>query len=1085
MRNFKYSFIYCLHDDFTYLDIAFRSVRSEVGILCFAFISCVPWHGNIGGWQRAEQTARDLGMTVVVGDWTSELAQRQAACDHLLSLGYTHALIPDGDEIIEPSLLSALLTIARNELAERVYVHWDTYWKSPHYVIRPRERFTPCYLLDLRVAKPTGGRNFTGGRPLVLGPDYGLVHHLSWVGPESRIQRKLETWGHAKEVLPGWHRRIWQAWEGDKLLRHLHPTHPDAYGFAEKVNVPDLLLPALARYGELTGDPAPEPLVPAVDPWPQVSVVIPVHGGRDDLFLCLESLAPLHAERLLREVVVVDNASPDRAWEVAEAAGYAPFVRVLRNEENRGFARACNQGADAVAGNFLLFLNSDTVLPRAGLLRLVEGLARSGSIGAAGPCTNRAGHGQQVEPTYTSLDTLPLFADDFARREREDTDTDMLVGFCLLVRRSVWDEVRDKQTGQGFDERFGLGTWEDNDLCYRIRRAGYRLVRAAQSFVHHAGSKTLARIEPDIRGFLARNERLFRHKWQADLESGYASTLSGLSADRLVFDPARHPDVRLKQMRAKARQADISLVMIVKNEQRVLGEALASAAPFFREMVVVDTGSTDNTVALAQAAGAQVFSFPWTNSFSEARNHSLAQASGAWCFWMDADDTLTWESGEAIVHAALTAPPQVVGFIVPVQFVEDNQEGNKVAGGTRMDHVKLFRRLPGLAFEGRIHEQILPSLRRVAGPQSDLARCGAVVLHSGYDTSPEGQARKRERNATLLALDLAERPDHPFVLFNLGMTDHYGGRHPEAVDWLRQSIAAARAGESHVRKAYALLAVSLRETGDTDAALQAVEEGLAAVGGDDPELHFHAGFLLTAQGRYAEAQAHYAQVLACAAGMAGHFSSVDMGILGYKTFHNLGQVCYLQNDYAGAKGWWEKAITAAPQFLPSAFDLFHAAVEREDAAVAQAMIETVAREIGVDQERIVEMQVQFAEGRGQVKAQGDALLHQMLRAHPDRPHPRLLLARRLLAAGREADAAPHLHHLSEQGIAEGAFFLGVSAVRRDDFAQALSHMERALALNPGHPPTVEQVANLRRVLSENAPPETGTNDRGGPLPSPA
>ena len=213
-------------------------LSSSSKIPLFLFLSRLPWHGRAGDWQAAAAVAESLGLTTIIGDWNSELAQRQVAIEHLTSLGFTHALIPDTDEIIEPQLLQTLLKIAENELADRVYVHWDTYWKSPQYVIRPREPFTPCYLIDLRVAKSVGGRNFEGGRPLLLGPEYGIVHHLSWVGPQRRIDRKTETWGHAKEVLPGWKDRVWKAWDSDKTLRNLHPTHPQAYGFAERIALP-------------------------------------------------------------------------------------------------------------------------------------------------------------------------------------------------------------------------------------------------------------------------------------------------------------------------------------------------------------------------------------------------------------------------------------------------------------------------------------------------------------------------------------------------------------------------------------------------------------------------------------------------------------------------------------------------------------------------------------------------------------------------------------------------------------------------------------------------------------------------------
>ncbi len=427
-----------------------------------------------------------------------------------------------------------------------------------------------------------------------------------------------------------------------------------------------------------------------------LSVIVPLHGGRADLRRCLNSLEA--CREWVSEVVIVDNASPDDALE--EAAGRA-WVKVVRNEENRGFAAACNQGAAASTGEILLFLNSDVAVPPAGLARLLESLRVSGSIAAAGPYTNRAGHGQQIAPTYTTLDTLDLFAQDFAGRQAVDEDCDMLVGLCLAVRRSAFVEVG------GWDERFGLGLFEDNDLCYRLRRAGYRLARSGRSFVHHGGSQTFQRLNLDVAALLRHNERLYRQKWQEDIECGYASHLSGLSPEPVRFDPAHHPAIRARRIRELARRADISLCMIVKDEERVLGECLASARPFFREMIVVDTGSTDRTQEIAREHGATVYEFPWTDSFSEARNESLKYAKGKWLFWMDADDTLPPASGEALLHAALHAPAHIAGFVVPVQFVDEGPSrdgGASGAGGTRVDHVKLFRNLSGLKFEGRIHE---------------------------------------------------------------------------------------------------------------------------------------------------------------------------------------------------------------------------------------------------------------------------------------------------------------------------------------------------------------------------------------------
>jgi O-antigen biosynthesis protein len=777
-----------------------------------------------------------------------------------------------------------------------------------------------------------------------------------------------------------------------------------------------------------------------------VSVVIPLHGGREDLRACLDSLA--HCQDLLHEVIVVDDASPDDAPEETKGR---PCVRLLHNTEQRGFAATCNHGLKEATGEILVFLNSDTVVPRAGLIRLIEAVKRSGSIAAAGPYSNFVGHSQQITPTYTTRDTLDLFAEDFADRPQEDVETDMLVGFCLAVRKSVLDEVGP------FDTRFGLGTFEDNDLCYRIRRAGYRLVLAARSFVHHGGSKTLSRLPISVPALLERNATLYRQKWQADLESGYASHLSGLAPDRILFDPGKHPDLRLRQVQELARRADVSLCMIVKNEERVLPDCLTSARPFFREIIVVDTGSTDRTREIAREYGAQVYDYLWTESFAEARNQSLSHAKGRWIAWLDADDTLPWESGEAILHAALSAPPDIVGFVVPVQFVEDGTS----SGGTRVDHVKLFRNLPGVQFEGRIHEQILPSLKT----HGAIARCHAVVLHSGYDTSPEGQARKRVRDARLLELELAERPDHPFVLFCLGMTDHYGGEQEGAVSWLRRCLEVSGSNESHVRKAYALLVMSLRELGRCDESLTTVYEGLT-VFPTDPELHFHAAFLLTAQEQYAEAKAHYLQVLANR-DIGDHYSSVDMGILGYKTYHNLGMLCRLLEDYQGAREWWLQAIEAAPQFLPSVFDLFDCALKAADFATAKQMIEAVRKAEG-SSENWAQMGARYAEAVGGA-GNAEEWLRQAIGNEPRSLGARLVLARRLLQSGREREAQEPLRQLAQAGNAEAAYFLGVMAIRRDDLSQALAWMERAHTLNPTHAETTEQIHNLRQALGLNTP----------------
>jgi len=1024
---------YVIHDDHWFLAHSIRSFSAAGDV--FVFASSVPWNGQPGDWRRCVEIAEGEGATVIVGEWSTELEHRSYALEWLKEHGYSHALIPDSDEIADEDLISSFLSIASTRLAQRVYVRMDTYWKRTDCVIRPRERFTPLLLIELdKVFQLEGyeftGRLYDGGRAMLLAPEFGLLHHLSYVGPDERIARKLGTWSHTGEVDSRWFEKAWLGWDADPLLENFHPTHPTAYGSVERIAIPDLLK-------DVDDGRENDREVERPARWPKLSVIVPLYGGEDDIRACLKSLEA--SEDLIEEIVVVDDCSPDDAPEVVAAE--FPRVRLIRSSENSGFAGSCNRGFTESKGDVVLFLNSDTVVPRAGLIRLIESLLVSGTIGAVGAMSNHAAYHQGIRPGYVDLAGMDSFARDFAFRDVEDQEVQILIGFCLAARRSTLEEV-----GGAFDERFVKGMFEDNDLSYRLLRSGYKLKVSARSYVHHKGSQSLTRQSEDPSAIFFRNQQVYFDKWREDVETGYASHLSGERPEPIVFDPERNPSKIRREMEALRKRADISVCMIVRNEERVFRECLRSIEGVFSQVVVVDTGSTDRTVEIAKEFGAEVFHFPWTDSFSEARNESLKHARGKWILWLDADDTLPRRSAESILRAAASAASDISAFVIPVRFTDGGP-----AGGTQVDHVKLFRNLPGLEFEGRIHEQILGSLRKAGG---QIARLDAVVLHSGYDTSAAGQARKRDRDEKLLRLDLEERPGHPFVLFNLGMTAHYLGRHNEAIDWLEQSIAAAEPGESHVRKAYSLLGVSKRELGDTYGALETFSAGLVAVG-EDPELRFHSGIVLTAVGRNEDARKEY---LAMSTDVSGFFSSVDTAILGPKRAHNLGVVCLNLGSYREAKEHFLSAI--GMDFPPAARALFEAALEREDLKVAREALEAMERFEGLNEVWASSLAA-LTEVRGEDPEQ---VLSEIVATRPDAHGARLLIARRMLAREDADRAEEHLKVLVSAGNAEAAFYLGINATRRGDFRQALKHMRKARMLNPAHEATFEQIASLEMAI---------------------
>jgi glycosyltransferase involved in cell wall biosynthesis/predicted O-methyltransferase YrrM len=356
----------------------------------------------------------------------------------------------------------------------------------------------------------------------------------------------------------------------------------------------------------------------------------------------------------------------------------------------------------------------------------------------------------------------------------------------------------------------------------------------------------------------------------------------------------------------------LSLCMIVRDEEARIGACLGSIAPFVDEMVVVDTGSEDRTKEIALACGARVFEFPWVDSFAAARNASLEAARGEWIFWMDADDVMSAECGAQLREIIRRHPRRDAACQVQVRIPPGPGEFSPSV----VDHVKLFPNRPDLRFEHRIHEQILPALRR-AGIEvhfSDL-----YVTHAHYDRSEEGQVKKRRRDFRLLELDLVDLPDHPFVLFNLGMTYLYATKEYEvAAHYLQRSLERSDWRDSIVRKAYAMLATARLCQGEWEAAVAANEQGREHYP-DDAELLFQAGQIYQQVERLPEAQRALERLLAGEDGP--HYRSVDTALRTYRGRHELALLLRRTGDAAQCERLLKEIVEAHPEYLPAQADL--------------------------------------------------------------------------------------------------------------------------------------------------------------------
>jgi glycosyltransferase involved in cell wall biosynthesis len=296
--------------------------------------------------------------------------------------------------------------------------------------------------------------------------------------------------------------------------------------------------------------------------------------------------------------------------------------------------------------------------------------------------------------------------------------------------------------------------------------------------------------------------------------------------------------------------ARLSLTTIAKNEAATLARCLASVRDLVDESIVVDTGSSDETKNIAQQHGARVFDLPWPDSFAAARNESLRHASGQWLLWLDADEWFDEDNRVKLRVLLADLADDNTAYVMQQRSAAANGSATLVA------QVRLFRNHPDIRWDYRVHEQILPSLRRAghAVRFTDL-----VIEHSGY-LDPALRQRKLERNLRLLHLDLAERPNDAFTLFNLGWAFADLGRCGDAVPLLQRSLQYSHIADSITPKLFALLTLCHRRLGQHEQAWMVCQAGQVRCP-DDVELLFLKGQLYHQRGDRGGARACWTQLL--------------------------------------------------------------------------------------------------------------------------------------------------------------------------------------------------------------------------------
>jgi glycosyltransferase involved in cell wall biosynthesis len=382
----------------------------------------------------------------------------------------------------------------------------------------------------------------------------------------------------------------------------------------------------------------------------------------------------------------------------------------------------------------------------------------------------------------------------------------------------------------------------------------------------------------------------------------------------------------------------LTLCMIVRNEEARLADCLESVKDAVDEILIVDTGSTDRTVEIAESFGARIGRFEWNDDFSAARNFAIENATGDWILQIDADEKLHPDS-----------IPHIRGFMendeIDAVFIAIHNHERTSAGEPRIvvhPYPRLFRRREDIRYQGIVHE-FLTNLNATVFT-------ALRIDHYGYDCTPEEQKKRRARNEQLCLRQIQRDPNNAVAHFNLSGV-YLGEQNIDAAQrHLERAIDLIDPKDSRYQHFYLMglhyLAGIYGTKGQADRAVQYCQEAMR-IRPDylDPvfmlgEIQFRAGNFEAAESAfkgYLDLRNHLAQKPAKALFSQSRFNSHD------HVHMRLGTLYQSRGDANRAEQHYQEAIRANPNSIGANLQLARLYTQRMDPGKAKEFLATAQR----------------------------------------------------------------------------------------------------------------------------------------------
>jgi tetratricopeptide (TPR) repeat protein len=349
----------------------------------------------------------------------------------------------------------------------------------------------------------------------------------------------------------------------------------------------------------------------------------------------------------------------------------------------------------------------------------------------------------------------------------------------------------------------------------------------------------------------------------------------------------------------------ISLCMIVKDEAENIRRCLESVRSIVNEMIVVDTGSSDGTAAIAAQTGAKVYRYSWNDDFSAARNYSLKQACGDWILCLDADEELL--ACKQDLDPILTDSSVEGYFLKILNYLGD--ENDEICPDLVF---RLFRNRNEYRFHGVIHEQILDTIR----PNRNCFRIveNIIINHYGYLNRQVALKDKKNRNLQLLIRELKRDPGNRLARYFYGEELYHSGRYHEALTELIKAADGIETASIILPKLFRYLIAAYYGLRQYEAALKIIDQGLSYFP-DYPDLYYLTGLIYYEQKRFNPADKAFQTALSMPEPPV-HYASAS-GIRGFRTYYQLGRLAEIHCKTGEALDYYTRCFSENSNFTPA------------------------------------------------------------------------------------------------------------------------------------------------------------------------